>query len=248
MRIMAAYICDKGKMRVKNQDNIYFYGKILKLRHRKASSGFQRKLSTKRAVCFGIFDGMGGEEYGEVASYLAAKVLRAKMSESKAGRIPKDILLEVCHTANGIIYKKTLELAATRIGTTAAIIYLQYDRIWVCNVGDSRVYRLRNGYFLQLSFDHIDQGVGGKKQGITQYLGMDSSKTALLPYIMDETVQRGDKYLICSDGLTDLVSEEEIKDIMNQDLSLLRCNKLLLRSALRNGGKDNITIISCIAR
>lgn len=246
MKIVAAYICDKGKVRIKNQDNLYFHGRILKLLHKKTYFGFLKKTSIKRAVCFGIFDGMGGEQYGEIASYLAAESLKYKMMENKAGRIPGDILLDMCHKANEIIFKKTSELAVNRMGTTAAIIYLQYDRVWICNVGDSRVYRLRRGVFSQLSFDHVSKEETGRKLGLTQHLGMNPEEITFFPYIMDDTVERGDKYLICSDGLTDMVTEEEIKIIMEKDLSPLRCSRLLQKEALNNGGKDNITIISCM--
>lgn len=245
MKIAAAYLCDQGKVRIKNQDNLYFHGKILNLRHLNACSRFQWQTATKKAVCLGVFDGMGGEQYGEEASFLAAEVLRTKMWENRTGRIPGDILLEMCHTANEIIYKKTLEFGADRIGTTAAVIYLQYDRIWICNVGDSRIYRLRSGMLEQLSLDHVWKGESRGKPGLTQHLGMDPGEITLFPYIVDDTVMREDKYLICSDGLTDMVSEEVIKNHLSGNLSLLKCNRLLLKTALDNGGRDNITIITC---
>ena len=245
MKIVAAYMCDRGKVRVKNQDNLYFHGKILKLWHKRSCSVFRKKTSTKKAVCFAVFDGMGGEQCGEVASYLAAKELKDKMGEKKAGWIPGDILLEICHRANKVIYKKTLDLSVDRIGTTAAIIYLQYDRIWICNVGDSRVYRLRGDVFSQLSFDLVSREETGRKLGLTQHLGMNPEEVTLFPYIEDDVVKRGDKYLICSDGLTDMIEEEEIRRIMEKDFSLLKCNRLLQKKALNNGGRDNITIIVC---
>ena len=245
MKIMAAYMCDRGKVRVKNQDNLYFHGRILKLQHKRSCSVFQKKTSTKKAVCFAVFDGMGGEQYGEVASYLVAKELKAKMREKKAGRIPGDILYEMCHRANEVIYKKTLDLSVDRIGTTVAIIYLQYDRIWICNVGDSRVYRLREGVFSQLSFDHVSREGTGRKLGLTQHLGMNPEEVTLFPYIEDDVIKRGDKYLICSDGLTDMVEAEEIQEIMEMDLYPLKYGRQLQKKALNNGGRDNITIIVC---
>lgn len=80
---------------------------------------------------------------------------------------------------------------------------------------------------------------------MTQHLGMNPEEITLFPYIVDDAVMRRDKYLICSDGLTDMVPEEAIKNILNRDLSLLKCNRLLLKTALDNGGRDNITIITC---
>ena len=245
MKIAAAYLCDQGKIRIKNQDNLYFNGKILNLQHSKSYSRFQWQTATKKAVCLGVFDGMGGEQHGEVASFLAAEILSAKMWENRTGRIPGDILMEMCHAANEAIYRKTLELAAERIGTTAAVIYMQYDRIWICNVGDSKIYRLRSGILEQLSFDHVWRGEGDRKPGLTQHLGMNSEEITLFPYIMDDAIKQRDRYLICSDGLTDMVSGETIKDILDRNISLLKCNRLLLETALDNGGRDNITILTC---
>lgn len=253
MKISAAFICDLGKVRAKNQDNLYFQGKILKVQHTKAQSRMLWRTSTKKAVCAGIFDGMGGEQWGEIASHLAAETLKNAMMEKKNGKIPNDILLEVCSKANEQIYKKTVELNAKRIGTTAAITYMQYDRVWCCNVGDSRIYRLRNGMLQQLSVDHVGQAESGfsdpkerwkkGKPGLTQHLGMKPKDEVLIPFIVDERMETEDKYLICSDGLTDMVPLEEITHILGKKATLHECNRLLMERALECGGKDNITMI-----
>lgn len=246
MKISAAFVCNRGKVRIENQDNLYYYGKILKMRHSKACSRFQRESFTKKAVCFGVFDGMGGEQYGAAASYLAAKTIKIKMKENKEKKIPKDILMEACLLANEKIYQRTRELKAKRIGATGAIVYIQYDRIWCCNVGDSRIYRLRGDELSQLSYDHIYKGTVSQNQkpGLTQHLGMNSEEMALFPYITDDVINQGDKFLICSDGLTDMVSFKEIENILLKCSSVRKCNRILLKRALENGGKDNITIIT----
>lgn len=220
------------------------------MHHSKACSRFPRKMSTKKAVCFGVFDGMGGEQFGAAASYLAAVTLKTKMLEKKLGRIPRDIMIEACHMANEIIYQKTLELNAERIGATGAIVYIQYDRIWCCNVGDSRIYRLRKNELTQLSFDHICKGIINQKHkpGLTQHLGMNPEEITLFPYVMDDVVNSGDKYLICSDGLTDMVPLNEIENILLKSSSVKKCNRILLKRALENGGKDNITVITFMVR
>lgn len=250
MKLSAAYICDQGKVRMANQDNLYFCGKVLNLEHVKSHSHVCRKASTRSAVCFGVFDGMGGEQYGEVASYLAAETLKNQMKKNKAGKIPGNILLDACCMANKIIYKKTLELKAKRIGATAAIIYVQYDRIWCCNVGDSKIYRLRKGVISQISFDHIyrEKNDSGRKPGLTQHLGMDLAEMTLEPYITDEVIEAEDKYLICSDGLTDMVPLKEIEEVMLQNFSPKKCSHNLMKRAMENGGRDNITIIVLILR
>lgn len=244
MKIAAAYVCAQGNVRTRNQDNLYFRGKVLALRHSNAQSRLSWDTSTKKAVCMGVFDGMGGEQYGETASLLAAETLKARMREDKSGKIPGEILSAVCHLANQMIYQKTLELKADRIGSTAAVIYMQYDRIWCCNVGDSRIYRLRGGSFEQISCDHTAlHPQTGQKRGLTQHLGMNPQKDMLLPYIVDGRMEEGDFYLLCSDGLTDMVPPEEIKSIMRQNTSVRKCSRALLKCALENGGRDNVTAV-----
>lgn len=126
------------------------------------------------------------------------------------------------------------------------MVYLQYNRIWCCNVGDSRIYRLRNGIIKQLSFDHVENITTEfcKKPALIQHIGMNIEKTSLFPYMADDRMQEGDVYLICSDGLTDMVTRDEICNILQNKFSPPKYNKLLLKKALENGGKDNISIIT----
>lgn len=245
MKLTAVYICDQGRVRKRNQDNLYFHDKILRMRHKKARSGFSWKTSTEKPVCFGVFDGMGGEEYGEVASCLVAEIVKEKMKDCPAEKPPGDWLSEICHLANVRIYEKTRVLKARRMGTTAAMVYILHDKIWCCNVGDSRIYRMRGGILSQISFDHISEAetVSGKKPGLTQHLGMDPEMVTLFPHIMDDVTEPGDLYLLCSDGLTDMIPDMEIKDFLLRQISLRARCQLLLKKALEHGGRDNITMI-----
>ena len=126
-------------------------------------------------------------------------------------------------------------------------LYLSGRYAYVCNVGDSRAYRLRDGEFLQLSCDHVEKRPGRdqKKAALTQHLGFGSEEIEIEPYIAKGELKRGDTYLLCSDGLSDMLTNFEITDIMLGCEDAEDCVRQLIDSALQHGGRDNITAIVC---
>ena len=100
---------------------------------------------------------------------------------------------------------------------------------------------------MQLSTDHIERRPGreSRKAPLTQYLGYGTEEVLLEPYIAKGEIRRGDMYLLCSDGLTDMVTNFEITDIMLKSADTESCVQELIRSALEHGGRDNITVIFC---
>ena len=132
------------------------------------------------------------------------------------------------------------------MGTPAAILYFYFEKVYICNVGDSRIYQIKNGNIMQLSKDHVVNIVNEKtKPALTQNLGIPEEEMKIEPYISKCNCNMGDKFLICSDGLTDMVSEEAILQIVNQHKNVKEIVEELLETALENGGKDNTTIIVC---
>jgi protein phosphatase len=123
--------------------------------------------------------------------------------------------------------------------------------VWCCNVGDSKCIRLRNGRLEQLSVDHTDaeamklNGITGRKPYVTQYLGIDSSEMTISPAVFKDDLRDGDMYVICSDGLTDMVTPERITEILLDDEDEEEKTQTLLVDALKHGGRDNVTIILC---
>ena len=101
----------------------------------------------------------------------------------------------------------------------------------------------------QISVDHNDaeemarSGVTGRKAHLTQYLGVDPEEMLLEPHVRMETVAQGDRYLLCSDGLTDMVSEEAIRGILARAAEPKTCVQQLMQAALEGGGRDNITVM-----
>ena len=138
-------------------------------------------------------------------------------------------------------------LCVETMGTTVTTLCFTHRDVYVCNVGDSRAYRLRAGEFLQISIDHVAQRAVGqvKKAPITQYLGIRPEEFRLEPHIAKGELQRGDKYLLCSDGLTDMLTNYELADIMEHSAQAENSVQELVDAALEKGGKDNITAIVC---
>ena len=244
MRIETSYACHPGKRRANNQDNLYYQGKVLQKDHRRAGKAFPSKWDTGELLCFGVFDGMGGEQYGELASYLAADITKEILSSQTDERIPSDLLYEICKKANKVILKKTVELKAERIGTTIAMVMLRYDTIWCCNIGDSKIFRLRGEEFTQLSMDHVAAYAEDpeRKPGLTAHLGMGPTEIFPNPYMINETIMPEDIYLICSDGITDMVSLADIQ-MMIRGNRIGKSVRSLLRRALDQGGHDNATMV-----
>jgi len=230
INIIAACGCHTGKVRLNNEDNFYFNGSILPSQN----NGTAEILSVQQlnSACFAVFDGMGGEKYGEEAAYIAAKTLDELINRHR--------LADVCDTANNRINALSLKYGE-RAGSTAAIVYFKDNRIWLCNIGDSRIYRLRGGIFTQLSIDHVDK----RHSVLTQHLGIFPHEMIIEPHFADEVVAQGDKYLLCTDGLTNMLSSEDITECLTSQSCVQKAVAILINQALERGGRDNITVIVC---
>jgi protein phosphatase len=125
-------------------------------------------LSSLTPALLGVFDGMGGEECGEVASFIAAK----NAASVKIGQQPLDALSAYCQKANADICKYTEENGISSMGTTAAMLAFDKDGITLCNIGDSKIFRFREGSLEQLSVDHLCIAPFGVKAPLSQNLGI----------------------------------------------------------------------------
>lgn len=246
--IEAACGCNTGKIRRNNQDNFYFNGKCLEvendgLRH---PALMNRLLDEK--LLLAIFDGMGGENFGEEASFAAARTLLETERELSDYFISeKKYLKRIAAKLNDAVVSRAGELLTNRMGSTMVSLYFTPRTIYVCNLGDSRAYRLRCGEFMQISRDHIDSEPRrpGGKPPLTQHLGIDPEDMIIEPYISKGELKADDQYLICSDGLTDMLTNFEISEIMIEAEDVESCVSELISSALEHGGKDNVTAIVC---
>ena len=216
-----------------------------------------------------VADGMGGHNAGEVASGIAANVvyeqLRAVLPELDTGEADP----ETGYAVESIAAKQAIELANSAINQTSQtqaecagmgttiVVGLFYDnRMTIAHVGDSRMYRLRGKRFEQVTRDHsliqelVDKGfydtvdeaqAAGNKNLITRALGVEEGVNV---DVHEEIVQVGDIYLLCSDGLSDMVPDEKIHLTLNKfSANLKLAAEKLIGLANENGGKDNISVV-----
>lgn len=248
LTIEAACGCHKGKIRSKNEDNFYFDGKCLELHNEGLRHPAIYEEPLKNRLCMAIFDGMGGENFGDIASFTAArKMLQTERSLADFLIPERQYMERLTKQINEAVVSAAKECGTDRMGSTMVALYFSGRYVYSCNLGDSRAYRLRNGEFLQISQDHIGKRPlpGSKKAPLTQHLGIDPEDMLIEPYIAKDKVRPGDQYLLCSDGLTDMLTNFEISDIMLNSEDAEVCVTHLISTALEHGGRDNITVIAC---
>jgi len=215
-----------------------------------------------------LADGMGGYNAGEVASGIAVKTVmnlireqveREDLSvldrESGMSR-PSIILRDAIHRANKIIYQTARSQPQCEgMGTTIVAALFYDNRVSVAHVGDSRMYRLRGGRFEQVTMDHsllqelVDRGFysaeeaqrAANKNYVTRALGVEPNVEVEL---QEQPVQKGDVYVLCSDGLSDMVEDDDIHlTITTFGANLDTVAKQLIQLANDNGGRDNVSAV-----
>lgn len=238
--ILFSCISHIGKCRSINQDNLICNGQHLSHEHINEPFSLSGRLPTSETPVFGVFDGMGGEECGEIASLIAA--------ENAANlHIGKNAIAEItqfCFDANVKICQYAQEHDIGSMGTTAAMLVFAQKGIILCNIGDSKVFRYSDGTLEQISQDHVAVAAFGSKPPLSQNLGIPPDELIIEPYVARGKYHNGDIYLICSDGLTDMLSQDEIRGIL-ATFEYDAVVPTLLDISLEKGGKDNITIIMC---
>lgn len=249
MNIQASVVCHVGCVRSGNEDNYYLQGQIRQdVEQPNTRAQFA---GPDTCVLFAVADGMGGEAQGEFASLTAVKSLRACAMKQVRAAAARSI-----NRANALICRE-MDRIGRRMGTTLAALYMDAGKAVVCNVGDSRVYLLRGGSLIQLSTDHsqvqqmIDLGILSPETArthpsrhvLTQHLGIRAEEMLLQPAFSEELeLKSGDTFLLCSDGLTDMVEEDMICAILSSGEPEHQTQALLER-ALAAGGRDNVTVL-----
>lgn len=227
-----------GKCRKVNQDNLVCDGQFLKRENNGTEGILHGNVSAEERKLFGIFDGMGGEECGEVAAYLAAQTAARVTFTGETERE----LSEYCQKVNKKICRYIKKKGLSSMGTTAAMLLFGRKQITLCNIGDSKVFQYSGHRLQQISYDHVSMAPAGQKPPLTQNLGIPEEELIISPYFAKGEYQKGDIFLICSDGLTDMVEPEKIAEIL-QGLDREAVAKQLLQKALDSGGKDNVSFL-----
>ena len=237
---------DTGKVRRNNEDAVFVNAKL------------------GLAV---LADGMGGHNAGEVASNMAITALGSELEHafkklppyqrmdnqvSQAQAVLSDVILRT-NAAVHMAAQSNPKLNG--MGTTLVVVQFYDNRLAVAHVGDSRLYRLRNGRLEQLTRDHsllqeqIDKGMitpeaarhAPSKNLVTRALGVD---TTVATELGEHEVLPGDIYLLCSDGLNDMADDREIETMLKAFSSnLQRCATELVQMANEHGGRDNVSVI-----
>ena len=209
-----------------------------------------------------LADGMGGYNAGEIASGMAAAFIKSELSrwltEAGSGIKAKEVrrAMEICvDNANRSIFNSANSNASyAGMGTTLVVGVFRDARLVLGHIGDSRCYRLRSGDFQQITKDHsllqeqMDAGLITPEQAatssiknlVTRALGVDES---VLLEVNEHQVQVGDLYLMCSDGLSDMIDDDAITRIVTSELALDQKATQLIDQANENGGRDNISVL-----
>lgn len=247
-RIEAACGSNVGKVRHNNEDNFLFDGICLPQNNNGQYPPLNLYGTFEGNVYMGVFDGMGGMDHGEIASVTAAEKIRELTQD---GNLLPEAMEDACLQANRAVWDAQTALGTHNMGTTLALICISSDQLYLANLGDSRIFGLRNDHLVQISQDHTDEafmkerGIVGRRPRLTQYLGVDPGEIRLEPYLSQGKLRTGDIYLICSDGLTDMVDPDTICQLLTASGTASACVENLIAAALEKGGHDNITVIVC---
>lgn len=246
-QIEYAYTSHMGKVRTNNEDNFWCCGDALTADNQGIQGVRTGITNSLEFPILAVFDGMGGESCGEIAAFLAAKTCGNYYEENKNIRKenPEQFLEQTCRGMNRAVCEYAMENRIGCMGTTAAFLSFGSDWVIAGNLGDSRIYKAFQGSFQQISTDHVLRGALYRKAPLTQYLGIPDDNMELDPSFIREEYCENVRYLVCSDGLTDMLTDGEIADIFSRELPVKETVEILLERALLKGGRDNVTIVLC---
>ncbi len=236
-KVEYACLCSVGRLRRNNEDNFCCDGHIRADVNSTDDFAVSGTVSSDDNALFAVFDGMGGEACGEVASLIAAQESE-RFTRDRAQY--EEYLYELAELLNERVREETRERSLVIMGATAAMLQVSGDDVYILNAGDSRIYKLSRHELRQISEEHIAVVSGGK--AITKFIGMPEGHS-LHPYIAMGHYKAGDMFLLCSDGVTDMLSDEEIRAIIDDKRELSVLVRELVDAALSRGGVDNTTAI-----
>ena len=241
LRLDVAQLTDVGRKREHNEDNMaYVIPKDM-------------QVMAKKGALFIVADGMGGHAAGEVASEIAVDTVSNAYYQDDSDDVATS-LVHAIKRANALIHQRAAEnMLRSGMGTTCVAAVLRGNAAYIANVGDSRAYFVRNGQVKQISQDHSwvaeqvraglltdDQArTHAQRNVITRCLGTQADVEI---DVFSEQLEEGDSLVLCTDGLSGLVNDEEILRIVNQYVPQESVYHLIER-ANENGGPDNITAI-----
>ncbi len=207
-----------------------------------------------RSPVFVVADGMGGAQAGEVASRVAIEAFERGLSDG-AGASGEELLAERVKEANQRIHAMSQEaMSRAGMGTTITAAHVGEHDVAIAHVGDSRAYRLRGGEFTRLTEDHSLVEEMRRRGQLTAQEADEHPQRSIItralgpePEVVVDTRSwrgaAGDIFLLCSDGLTSMVSESQVADIVRAAPTLPDAGHALIDAANQAGGRDNITVV-----
>lgn len=252
--VRAAAESQVGNARGHNEDNVYFNGEYITPRTLRQDFAIETG-EYSDVNCFAVLDGMGRNNTGSFASLQAAMHL-----DEVADRVAFDttvdtdtVVLDYIQRTNADIRDQIHETGGVRTASTLALLIIENETAHAYNAGDSRIYLFRDKQLIKLSRDHVavrgqrsvaltEEGV--RNGGLTKYLGMPESEGSLEPYRAKPfKVKKGDKFIICSDGITDCIDEEEIANCLARRMNPFGHVNELMGAALTSDNNDNVSVI-----
>ena len=239
MRLGIQAICDRGLLRDRNEDALSVNGLFL----RDDAVELSVEIPEEGFFYLLVSDGMGGHEKGEEASRFALEEMEEQFSFHHIR--PESFEDDVREAARYINFK--LNRTATEdgqqrpMGCTLTGVVWHYGRTWLVNAGDSRTYRFRDGLLRQLTTDETERGITGDPDASKLLLNClgGGAEGRLAVDDLEGKLLEGDLLLVCSDGLCDMVSDEELEAALTDGATASD----LLRLACEAGGADNVSII-----
>lgn len=225
---------DKGLRRESNQDSF---------------------LINKDIGLFVVADGMGGHSGGEVASQIAVQAAEHVVSEYRTRNLsPRDLIQKIYEESGHRIYDRAArDSHLTGMGTTMVLCYYQGTSVFIGNVGDSRCYLYRRPNLWQATEDHSlvnEQLRAGliREDQVRAFVGRNvitrsvGYERDVMPDVLERPLQKGDQFILCSDGLSGMITDDLISETLATRQGDQAVNELMNR-ALEAGGEDNITIL-----
>jgi len=259
--------------RANNEDNIYCNGQASVSVDTVGTSVSEfigsGTASADSISLFAVCDGMGGEACGEVASGISASEagnLHKVLKGNPSGEPVRTLIDNYIHAINDTVVAKIAQLGVNRMGSTIALACIDHGRLYVSNVGDSRVYLFRAGKLHQLTIDDTearrlcDEGYLTPDAArhhptncmLLQYIGLPKYENILFPHNVDDyTFEPGDLIVLCSDGVEDGIDAEQLSSVIKSHLADTEADsefsaslsQKIAASAFEHGSKDNISVI-----
>lgn len=253
MKVKFAARSDVGHVRQNNEDNLFCNGESMTVSTRERPF-FLTGLSEVPCV-FAVCDGMGGEAKGELASLTAVETLGAHAEAIRQGS--HDEVQAYVHEANSRILG-IMKSERIIMGTTLALAVVKEGSFTAYNLGDSRMFRTHKGRVVRITDDHtlaedkVRMGLmtpqkaeeSRERHCLTRYLGIPDDEVTNAPDINGPyDFGAGDRVILCSDGLTEMLKHQEINAIVTAREDISEAVNALVDAALMKGGKDNVTCI-----